>query len=141
MNLLDANVLLYAVNQEAPRHVVSRHWIEAALSGTRPVGFAWVSVLAFLRLSTKPGLFPRPLEVVDAAEQVRRWLQRSTSVVVEPTSRHLDILTGLLAESGAGGNLVNDAHLGALAIEHNATVVSFDRDFARFAGVRWEEPA
>ncbi len=141
MNLIDANVLLYAVNRQAPRHDVSRRWLEAALSGTRPVGFAWVVMLAFVRLSTKPGLFPRPLGVTDATEQVRLWLRRSVAVVVEPTSRHLDILADLLAESGAGGNLVTDAHLGALAIEHNASVISFDRDFGRFAGVRWEEPA
>lgn len=141
MKLVDASVLLYAVNEAAPRHAASRRWIEDALGGTRPVGFAWVAILAFLRLSTRPGLFPRPLDVTDATEQVRRWLQRSVSVAVEPTTRHLDIVAGLLDDAGSGGNLVNDAHLGALAIEHNATVVTFDRDFGRFAGVRWEEPA
>ena len=61
-------------------------------------------------------------------------------MIVEPTRRHLPLLRGLLTRSGTAGNLVGDAHLAAIALEHDATVVSFDRDFARFAGVRCALP-
>ncbi|MBW3614444.1 MAG: type II toxin-antitoxin system VapC family toxin [Actinobacteria bacterium] len=140
MKLVDANVLLYAVNSAEPKHEEARAWLDAALSGREPVGFTWVSILAFLRLSTRVGLFPRPLPVDGALARTRAWLERPISVVVEPTARHLDILAGLVASVGTGGNIVSDAHLAALAVEHDATVITYDNDFGRFAGVRWERP-
>lgn len=140
MKLVDANVLLYAVNEADPRHAVSVRWLDDALSGTETVAFAWVVLLAFLRLSTKVGVFPRPLPVGVATGIVRLWTGDGPGVVVEPTVRHLDVLAGLLRESGTGGNLTSDAHLAALAVEHDATIISYDRDFLRFPGVRWGEP-
>jgi toxin-antitoxin system PIN domain toxin len=141
VNLVDANVLLYAVNEADPKHDRSREWLDTALRGREPVGFAWVALLAFLRLSTKVGLFPRPLPVEGALARVRSWLDQPPSVVVEPTNRHLQLLTTLLGEVGPGANLVNDAHLAALALEHNGRVISFDSDFGRFTGVRWQSPS
>jgi hypothetical protein len=140
VNLVDANVLLYARNSASERHEQSLHWLDEALSGREAVGLAWVSLLAFLRLSTKVGLFPKPLAVEAAVEQIRQWLSSPVAVLVEATPRHLDVLAGLLTQTGAGGNLVNDGHLAALAVEHDATVISFDHDFGRFPGVRWREP-
>ncbi|MGH9280406.1 MAG: type II toxin-antitoxin system VapC family toxin [Acidimicrobiales bacterium] len=140
MNIVDANVLLYAVNEADPKHERSRRWLDGALSERGAVAFAWVVVLAFVRLSTKPGLFPRPLPIDDALTTVRDWLDRPASVIVEPTTRHFDVLSGLLGELGTGGNLVADAHLAALAVEHNAQVVTYDSDFGRFPGVRWQPP-
>ena len=140
MNLVDANVLLYAVNEADSRHRQAVGWLDEALGGREIVGFAWVVLLAFLRLSTKIGLFPRPLEIADALDTVRDWTAQAPAVLVEPTARHLDVLAGLLTTSGAGGNLTSDAHLAALALEHDARIVTFDRDFGRFAGVRWGEP-
>lgn len=140
MKLVDANVLLYAVNASDPRHERSRGWLDHALNGVEPVGFSWLAVLAFLRLSTKFGLFPNPLPVDEAVARVRDWLAQPPSVVVEPTARHLGVLAGLLADTGSGANLVNDAHLAALAVEHDAVVVSYDTDFLRFTGVRCEQP-
>lgn len=140
MKLVDANVLLYAVNEDAPHHADARAWLDSALSGEATVGFTWVVVLAFLRLSTKVGLFPIPLPVEGAVEQVAAWLAQPAAVVVEPTARHASVLGDLLGEVGTGANLVNDAHLAALAIEHRASVVSYDNDFSRFPGVRWEPP-
>lgn len=143
MRLVDANVLLYAVNEAEPRHAEARQWLDTNLSGADAVGFAWVVLLAFLRLSTKVALFPRPLSLDTAVGIVRLWTGDGPGVLVEPTPRHLDVLAGLLRSSGAsgtGGNLVSDAHLAALAVEHDATIVSYDRDFQRFAGVRWSEP-
>jgi len=140
VNLVDANVLLYAVNEADPKHEASRQWLDAALGGREPVGFAWIVLLAFLRLSTKVGLFPRPLPVDAALAQVRAWIDQPPAVLVEPTPRHFDLLTSLLAELGSGANLVNDAHLAALAVEHDGRVISYDSDFGRFRGVRWQPP-
>lgn len=140
MKLIDANVLIYAVNEADPKHEESRAWLDDALGGRESIGFAGVVVLAFLRLSTKVGLFPDPLPVEDALARLRAWTEQPVAVLVEATPRHLDILAGLLTEVGTGGNLVSDAHLAALALEHDATVVSYDHDFGRFTGVRWHPP-
>ncbi len=136
MQLVDANVLIYAVNESSELHDRARTWLDAALNGDEQVGFAWVPLLAFLRLATHPAVFPRPLDVTDATAIVRDWLAQPTSIVLHPTARHADVLAGLLAEVGSGGNLVNDAHLAALAVEHDAILISFDTDFERFRGVR-----
>jgi uncharacterized protein len=140
VKLVDANVLLYAVNTDAAHHERSRDFLDRSLSGHDTVAFAWIALLAFVRLSTKAGLFPRPLAVDRALEQVERWLGAPAAVLVEPTPRHATVLHGLLAPLGTGGNLVNDAHLAALAVEHRCTIVSYDGDFARFRGVTWEMP-
>ena len=140
MKVVDANVLLYAVNRDAPHHLSARKWLDGALSGDEAVGFAWMVLLAFLRLATRQGIFPRPLTLEQAAGVLEAWLTRPVAVLVEPTSRHLGVLSGLLEPLGTGGNLVADAHLAALAVEHGAEVVSFDRDFSRFPGVRWRTP-
>lgn len=140
MNLVDANVLLYAVNEADPKHEESRTWLDAALGEREAVGFAWAALLAFLRLATKVSLFARPLPVGEALARVRAWTDQPPSVIVEPTPRHLHLVSGLLGAAGSGGNLVSDAHLAALALDHDATVVSYDTDFGRFPGVRWRPP-
>ncbi|MCB0976885.1 MAG: type II toxin-antitoxin system VapC family toxin [Acidimicrobiales bacterium] len=140
MKVVDANVLLYAVNEDEPHHEVSRGWLDSALSGRETVGFAWIALLAFVRLATKPGLFPRPLEAAQALDRVDAWLGASPAVLVEPGSNHPEILRRLLEEAGTAGNLTSDAHLAAIAVAHRAKVVTFDRDFERFPGVRWERP-
>ena len=142
MKLVDANVLIYAVNGSGDddRYRDSRAWLEQSLVGVEVVGFSWIVVLAFIRLTTKIGLFPNPLTVAQANECVRLWLAQPAAVMVEPTARHFDILAGLLNQVGTGGNLVSDAHLAALASEHDATIVTYDTDFARFAGVASAQP-
>ncbi len=140
MVVVDANVLLYAVNQDAQHHRVARSWVDVALAGVEPVGFAWIVLPAFLRLTTRPGLFPRPLTLDQAAETLRLWLAAPAAVQLAPTPRHLDLLHSLLQSVGTAANHVSDAHLAALAIEHGGRVVSFDSDFSRFPGLRWERP-
>lgn len=140
MRLVDANVLLNAVNTAAADHRVAKGWLDGALSGGATVGFSWVVLLAVLRLSTRPGIFARPLTAEEAGGVVRGWLAAPSAAVVHPGERHLDLLVGLLASAGTAGNLTSDAHLAALALEHRATVVSFDADFARFPGLRWTRP-
>lgn len=140
MKIVDANVLVYAVNEADPKQREAARWLDGALSGEETIGFAWIVIAAFLRLTTRAGLFPRPLRIEDALDVVRTWLDIPSVVIVEPTTRHFGILAGLLTESGSGGNLVSDAHLAAMAIEHNAVIVSFDADFQRFRGVKAIQP-
>lgn len=140
MRIVDANVLLYAANEADPRHASSVAWVDAAMNGPEVVGLPWLVVLAFLRLSTKAGLFPRPLAIEAALARVREWLAQAPATLLEPTRRHFDVLAGLLGEVGTGGNLTSDAHIAALAVEHDATIVTYDVDFGRFRGVRWARP-
>jgi uncharacterized protein len=140
VNLVDANVLLYAVNEDSQHHHAARSWLDQALDGATTVAWSWPVLLAFVRIATRPGIFARPLPAATALDVVRGWLAAPSSVVVHPTPQHLDVLAAQLAETGSGGNLVSDAHLAALAVEHRATVVTFDRDFDRF-GVRTHRPA
>lgn len=140
MKLVDANVLLYAVNSDARHHEASRRWLDNALSGSDTVAFAWVALLAFVRLSTKVGLFPSPLDIDGAMNRVEAWLGAAPAVVIEPTVDHARVVRSLLESVGVGGNLVNDAHLAALAIEHRCDIVSYDRDFGRFPGVDARPP-
>ena len=140
MQIVDANVLLYAVNERSEQHDDAKGWLDRALSGRETVGFTWIALMAFVRLTTHPRVFPDPLSIEDAATIVRTWLAQPTAVVVEPTTRHIDVLEGFLSDLGTAGNLVNDAHLAALAVEHGADIVSFDADFSRLEGVRWITP-
>lgn len=141
MKVVDANILIYAVNTSAPNHSVARDWLDKALNGDEAVGFTWPVLLAFLRISTHPGIFPNPLSPDEALEVAQTWLNQPTAVVIEPTARHLGVLRGLLSHTGTAGNLVNDAFIAAVATEHGAVVASFDTDFQRFPGVRRFQPA
>lgn len=132
MKIVDANVLLYAVNRQSAQHQAAHRWLTNALSGSEVVGLPWVSLLAFVRLSTSRRIFASPLSPGDAMTLVESWLAQPAAVAVEPTIRHSSVLCGLLEEAGTAGNLTTDAHIAALAIEHGATVVTFDRDFERF---------
>ncbi|MGH3431753.1 MAG: type II toxin-antitoxin system VapC family toxin [Thermocrispum sp.] len=136
MKVVDANVLLYAVNSDTPHHRTARDWLDHALNGEQTVGFTWLALLAFTRISTHPGIFARPLTVTEAFDVTEGWLERPGAVIVDPTHRHPAILRGIIEPLGTAGNLLNDAHLAAVAVEHGAEVVTFDADFTRFAGVK-----
>lgn len=132
MNIVDVNVLLYAVNSRSRRHQQAYHWLTGQLSGTSTVGFAWSALLGFVRIATNPSILPNPLTSTQAFDLIDAWLANPAAVVVEPTVRHRAILRGLLAVAGTAGNLTNDAHLAALAVEYGGAVATFDRDFERF---------
>ncbi|MYE20694.1 MAG: type II toxin-antitoxin system VapC family toxin [Rhodospirillales bacterium] len=140
MILVDANLLIYAVNQDAVSHGRARDWLEEALSGTVSLGLPWVSLLAFLRITTHPGIFERPLQADDAAAFVDGWLDQPFVEPVGPGARHWPILRNLIGAVGTAGNLTSDAHIAAMAIERGATVYSADHDFGRFPGVRHVNP-
>ena len=140
MIVVDLNLLLYAVDKDATRHAAARRWWDQLLSGDVPVGLAWVVLLGFVRLTTNPRVFPRPIDVEAAVAVVEDWLAQPPVRRLDPTERHWPILRGLLESLGAAGNLTTDAHLAALAIEHGATLCSTDNDFARFQGLRWVNP-
>ena len=140
MILLDANLLIYAVNEDAPLNRKAKRWLESALSGSESVGFAWTVLLAFLRLTTRQGLFRTPLSFEAAFALTASWLDQSPAVIVHPGPRHLRVLHELLLPLGTAGNLTSDAHLAALAIEHGAELCSSDNDFARFSGLNWRNP-
>jgi uncharacterized protein len=140
MVVVDANVLLYAVDRASAHHEPARSWLDAALTGNEAVGLAWVALLAFIRVATSSAVFPTPLTIDQAASQVEAWLAAPAAVVAQPTPRHASLLHGLLRDTGTAGNLTNDAHLAALALEHGADIVSYDRDFGRFPGVKHRIP-
>jgi len=140
MILVDANVLIYAVNREAPHHRAARAWLESAIAGDQTVGLSWNVIVAFLRLTTRPALFKKPLQVSQAFDLVERWLAEPNVEIVHPGSQHVRLMRRLLQASGTAGNLTSDAHLAALAIENNAQLCSADADFQRFAGLEWIDP-
>jgi len=140
VKLVDLNVLLYAVNDDSPRHNAVLNWWNVALNGDETIGLPWVVLLGFLRISTNPRAFPRPLDADDAIGKVDTWLALDNVRAIREQDNHWEILRSLVAESGTAGNLTTDAHLAALAIGHAAILVSCDSDFGRFKGLRWENP-
>jgi toxin-antitoxin system PIN domain toxin len=136
----DLNLLIYAVDRDAPEHATALRWWNALLSGSETVGLAWIVMLGFVRLTTNPRVVRSPLTSDEALDYVDRWLAHPTTTVVGPTRKHAAVLRDLIASTGTAGNLVTDAHLATLAIEHGAELYSADRDFGRFAGLDWVNP-
>lgn len=140
MILIDANLLLYAYHPRAEQHETSRAWLEATLSGSELVRFAWLTLWAFLRIGTNPRVFEHPLSTSEAEAVVSSWLAQPTAGILDPGERHWDILRGLVREGQTAGPLVMDAVIAAIALEHGATLCTTDRDFSRFSGLRWTNP-
>lgn len=136
MKLPDLNVLLYAVNPACKQHEIARTWLEQAFNQPAGVGLAWITLIGFLRLSTRTGIFPNPLPMEDALQLMQIWLNQPQAQVLHPSDRHAEVLGRLLLPLGSAGNLTTDAHLAALAIEHGATLGTFDRDFSRFGKLK-----
>jgi uncharacterized protein len=140
VKLLDVNLLIYTVDEDASHHEAALRWFEQTLSGSETVAFAWHALVGFLRITTRPRGARDPWPIDSALDEIQRWLAQPVATVVHPTHRHAAVLRDLLAPLGTGGNLTSDAHLAALAIEHGATLCSHDNDFSRFAGLSWVDP-
>lgn len=140
MILPDVNLLIYAYNGDAPHHAGAKAWWEDLLSSDEPVGLPWVITLGFIRLMTHRAVLLTPLAAERAIGHVRSWHVRPNVSVVEPGPRHLELLDRMLRALGTAGRLTTDAHLAALAIEHQGELCSNDADFARFPGLRWSNP-
>jgi toxin-antitoxin system PIN domain toxin len=138
--LVDANILIYAVDEHARLHKVAVAWLTRQLTGSRRVGLPWQSLAAFLRIATHPRIFPRPLAPETAYDRVSDWLAAPGAWIPQPGPGYHGVLRELVDAYGVTGNLIPDTMLAALAIEHGLTLYSADTDFARFANLRWENP-
>jgi toxin-antitoxin system PIN domain toxin len=138
--LVDANVLLYAYDPRSAHHDRCRAWVERVFSGGEPVCISWVTLLAFIRISTSPRVYEMPLTIAEAVAIVSSWLVREAVLVLEAGEQAWEILRGLLVEAQVAGPLVMDAFLAALALENGAALATTDRDFSRFAKLRRIDP-
>jgi len=138
--LIDANLLLYAVDRTSPFHQVASGWLTDQFNGPRRVGLPWQSLVAFLRISTNPRAYTSPLTVDEAMGILDDWLALDVVWTPTPGSQHSQLLTGLVRRHQLQGNMISDAHLAALALEHGLTLCSADTDFARFPELGWVNP-
>lgn len=140
MIILDANVPLYAYDSSSPHHGAARRWLQRALDGTEPIGLPWITLIAFIRISTNPRAFARPLTIDEAFKAVQGWLGLPSTTVIDPTEGHLERFGSTAQDGQATGPMVTDAHLAALTIERGATLCSTDRDFFRFPQLKLVNP-
>ena len=140
MILVDANLLIYAVNRDADQHNKARRWLEQALSGSIELGLAWIVILAFIRVTTRAGIMAKPLHYTHALAYVDGWLNQPHVELISPGERHWPTFRNLLNKTGSAGNLTSDVHLAALAIEYGAEIYSADYDFRRFSGITHVNP-
>ncbi|MGA8029251.1 MAG: TA system VapC family ribonuclease toxin [Bryobacteraceae bacterium] len=141
MILLDVNILLYASNRAAPQHRAMKNWLNKLFSESELIGLTWPTIWAFLRIASDRRL--RILPTASSSEAfgvVNEWLAQPGVLLVEPGRRHLQILERCVIDGQAGGPMLSDAVLAALAIENSATLASTDKDFSRFSGLRWINP-
>jgi len=140
MILVDANLLIYAATDVMPEHEAARSWLDERLGGMSRVGIPWPSILAFVRIMTNRRLFSRPATMSEAWGVVEHWLSIPSTWIPLPTERHAGTIRSILLTRGLLPGDVPDAHLAALAIEHGLTLCSSDAGFARFRGLKWENP-
>jgi toxin-antitoxin system PIN domain toxin len=138
--LVDANILLYAEDSLSPLHRQARLWWDDQLSGSRPVCLCWTVLSAFIRIGTNPRVFEQPLSLEQALTRVRSWFDQPCTRIIRPTEQHWTTFQQMLTDGQAVANMVTDAHLAALAIEHGCELASTDRDFARFPKLKWNNP-
>ena len=140
MILVDANLLLYAEDSRSPHHNHARSWWDGHLSGTDPVGLCWLVINAFIRIGTNPRVFEHPLSLDQAISRVESWINQPCTRLIHPTERHWVVFQEMLTAGQASANLVPDAHLAALALEHGCELYSSDSDFSRFPRLKWRNP-
>ncbi len=136
----DANIILYAYNEDAPPHIEAKKWFEEQLSSPTSFGLSWQVITAFLRISTNPKAFPQPFSFNEAIEIVDEWLALPNIELLTPSINHWTIFQSLIVEGQTKAALMMDAHLAALTIEHGATLATTDRDFQKFSGLQTINP-
>jgi toxin-antitoxin system PIN domain toxin len=138
--LVDANILLYAEDYLSAFHQQARKWWDDQLSGNKPVCLCWAVLSAFIRISTNPRVFENPLSLEQAQSRIQSWIDQPCTRIIRPTDQHWTTFQRMLADGQAVANLVTDAHIAALALEHGCTVASTDADFTRFPKLKWVNP-
>lgn len=136
----DINLLLYAYNSVSPFHGQAAKWWQECLSGSEPVGLVLPVIFGFIRVGTNTRAFPNPMTCAEASGHVRAWLNQPVAQILHPGPQHLEQVLALLQSAGATGNLVTDAQIAVIAMEHGAVVHTSDADFIRFSGLRWFNP-
>lgn len=140
MILPDVNVLVLAHRKDQDGHEAMRDWLADEVNSEQPFALADLAVAGFLRVVTHPRVFADPTPLREALRFLDGLFEQPTCVSVAAGERHWEIVRQVIVDADARGNLVPDAHLAAIAIEHGATVATRDRGFARFARVRWLDP-
>lgn len=141
MRVVDTNVLVYAEIRSSPYHEVARRLLVELSEGPLPWGIPWPCVYEFLRIVTHPRVYHPPVPLDLALEELGRILDSPSLVLLHETSSHPEIMTMVLRSSGVTGNLVHDAHIAALCLEHGVTeLITGDRDFSRFQGLTIRNP-
>jgi toxin-antitoxin system PIN domain toxin len=138
--LVDANMLLFAVDRNSFFHKTAATWLAGILNGPTRVGLPWAVLNAFVRIVTNPRASKQPLNPEAAWGHVEDWLGCDTVWTPNPTDRHAETFKSLVVSYQLRGNLISGAHLAALAIDHGLEVCSADADFARFREIRWTNP-
>lgn len=140
MILPDVNVLVYAHRRDASDHEAYRVWLESVINAESAYGMSDLVLSGMVRLVTHPRVFKHPSSIADAMTFANQLRDQSNCVAIVPGNTHWRIFSRLCAEANAKGNLVPDAYLAALAIEHGCEWITTDRDFSRFDGLKWRHP-
>jgi hypothetical protein len=140
MILPDINLLIYAYDESSKDHASAKSWWEDRLNGSQMIGLSWVTLLGFIRLLTNPRIYRNPYSPPEALAIVESWLEQPQVKIIHPAEQHFRLLAELIRQAGTAGNLTTDAHLAALAIERGLILQTTDADFARFPGLKWENP-
>jgi toxin-antitoxin system PIN domain toxin len=140
MILVDTNILIYAEDKLSLLHEEARQWWDTQLSEESPVCLCWSILSSFIRISTNRQIFIMPLTMKQAIARVKSWIDQPCVRLINPTESHWEIFQSMLLDGQAKANLVADAHLAALAVEHGCTLYSTDSDFSRFPRLKWKNP-
>ena len=141
MILPDVNVLVHAFRFDSLDHETCRAWLDSVVNGEARYGISPQVLSGVIRVTTHPKVFAQPSRLDEALHFCAVLLKQPGCVVIQPGERHWDIFARLCTDADARGNLVPDAWFAALAIESGCEWITLDRDFARFASLRWNVPS
>ena len=140
MIIPDLNLLVYAHNAGDRRHSTARRWWDELLTGDETIGIPLAVSIGFVRLATNPSVLSPPMTSAHAISIVMMWFQHPQVVQLDAGDNHFNHLEQCLVAAGRAGRLVTDAHLAALALDHDAEIHTADQDFGVFPDIRWRNP-